>query len=468
LNRAASLAPERVRVVAASAASSGNARSARVIDVQLSQRRVTGAVPAAGDASRTGVILALAGAAIVSLGVSYWYATTRFIPAIPFQSSVDAYDAFRYDGLAHVMARWPLQRILEDRILGLLSPGYVRFLALLYSYIVPDALLGCFVNWLLWLGAGLFLMPIAAKGHPNARKVAAIFMVVWLLVPDGIDWTGTTSKEPLCALIMALSLYLASAAEKAGIMRVLLLGSGVGLLAAAGQEVRDALLLLAVLPFALALEMRFRKTRFPWTFAGTVLLITASFVGLTGDVLGMDTEHEFARTGYGSAKEIWAGGFSSDSVLLRLGSDNRWLDLLVVPVRGLAHLITPLNMPPTALPLAEVAAPSLLQWVSSAIYVTLSIAVVLRLREHLGRRRLPWPPTEILLTYTCLAAIFILGLTGIIHERYRSILVPAFLALGVRSFMDETAAHGTRRITRGVLGGAMLAAVGYMGLKFIF
>jgi hypothetical protein len=37
-------------------------------------------------------------------------------------------------------------------------------------------------------------------------------------------------------------------------------------------------------------------------------------------------------------------------------------------------------------------------------------------------------------------------LTGIIHQRYRSIIVPALLPLGMRSFREEVAARGFAHI----------------------
>jgi hypothetical protein len=46
-----------------------------------------------------------------------------------------------------------------------------------------------------------------------------------------------------------------------------------------------------------------------------------------------------------------------------------------------------------------------------------------------------------------------LGLSGIIHERYRSTIVAALLPLGMRSLREEVAVHGPRRL---LVGGVVL------------
>jgi hypothetical protein len=454
-------------------------RSEEVANVPLAlvRERASGRHSHGGAAKRrhgtasgaaAGFLFALPFVAILSAGLWYWFATTRFLPELPFQSMIDSYDAYRYDLLARILARWPFEQILQERIRAVHDAGYVRFLAILYSGIAPDALLGCFVNWLLWLGAGLLLTPVAAGGQHEARKTRAVFLSVWLLLPDAVDWTGTTSKEPLCAFILALCLRLACAVERASLPRASLLAIAVAVLALLGAEVRTAISILAILPFALATEMRVRESRFPWTLAAAALLVATIFLGFAGDALQAITDTDFSATGYAHAVETWGGGFSQNSVLLRIGSQNKWLDLLVVPVRGLAHIISPLNASPLALPLAQVSAPSLLQWLSAAIYTILAIAIALRAREHFADGAPPIPARDVVLLGTSLMAVLLLGLTGIIHERYRSILVPAFLPLGVRHVVEETAAHGMRRIGLAALGLAMFSMVGYLGLKYAF
>jgi hypothetical protein len=405
------------------------------------------------------------GAALVSAALSYWYATTRFVPAIAHQNYGDSYDAFRYDWIARVLSGWPVHRILDEDIPTFRNPGYVRFLAIVYSTFTPDPLVGCFANWLLWLGAGLLLQDVAEGDRADSRN-RAVFLTLWLLLPDAVDWTGTTSKEPLCACLLAVCLRLAVAAERGAFARAVLLAIVVGPTALFASEVRSALLLLAAVPFGVALEMRVRRSGVPWTFSAAVLMLVLGFVGLAGEGLSEIGHADFSATGYEHASETWSAGFARDSVLLRIGSRNKWLDLLAVPVRGLAHVVSPLNASPLALPLARVSTTSLLQWLSAGIYTLLGLAIALRVREA-RMRASSLPRRDRVLLYTSVMAVLILGLTGIVHERYRSILLPAYVPLGVRHLLDEADAHGARRILLCAAGFGVFATIGYVALKYV-
>jgi hypothetical protein len=410
----------------------------------------------------------MAVAAAMGATLTFLYATSCFVPRVPFESPYLTYDAFRYDFMAHAMSRWPVERILTDEVVSLKEPGYARLLAVLYSFVGHEPILGCAANWGLWLAAGLLLVPVAADRHPRGRRVGAVFLILWMLVPEAVDWSGTTSKEPLCAFLLALSLWLARAAERAGPLRLALVVGSTAAVAAVATEIRSAVVLLSLLPIAIVCELRVRRSTMPWAFAVTLFGLTASFLGLAGNVAEAITKEDFAKTGSAFAHGVWAAGYSSDSVLLRIGSENRWLDLLAVPVRGLAHIAVPLNTSPWTLPLAQVAAPSLLVWASAATYTGLAIAMGLRLRDRLRRPAAALPSMRVALICTSLSALFLLGITGIIHERYRSILLPAFLPLGVPSLLDELREHGaTRMATVWTLGG-MLVAVAYAGLKYVF
>jgi hypothetical protein len=406
--------------------------------------------------STPGQILAIAFAAILGASLCIEYSTTCFVPSAVFVQNADTYDAFRYDWMASHASSWPIDRIAVDEV-PLKSPGYFRFLAAFYHYWGPDTLAGCVVNWLMWLAAGWLLAVVAAEDHSHPGVVRLVFAASWLLLPDAIDWTGTTSKEPLCVLAIACSLRLARYARLASWLALLPCAGAVALLAVAGNEVRGALLPMIALPFAVSVECRLRRPRIPWTLVVVLAAIVLGYVGETG---------AFSMTGQEFARSTWGQGFSSDSVLLRIGSSNRWIDLLAVPIRGLAHLVVPLNTAPQALPLAMVASPSLLGWASAALYVVLAAAVVLRVREaRRWKRRLP--ATEVVLLSACGLGVVLLGLTGIIHERYRSLFVPAFLPLASRHAVDEVRKHGWRRIGVTLAAGGIVASVGYLGLKFL-
>jgi hypothetical protein len=414
-----------------------------------------------------GRLYALAFAAFGSLGMSIAFAVYRFLQVSVSGSGENTYDAYRYDLYARFLSRATVEQILDADIEGLAKTGYVRVLAIFYHYWGPDALAGCVFNWVLWAASGLLLLPyVSAEKH--ARDLRAVFLVTWLLLPDAVDWTGTTSKEPLGTFLIALSLWLAQAVKDAGPAATALGGVAVIVLASLGAEVRSALSVLIVLPYAVVLERRYLRSRWviPWAGVVAVLALSVSFVGL-GGILGDRFGRELADVGHTHAASTFQGRFASDSVVARLGSDNRWLDLLAVPVRGLAHIISPLMMSPLALPLAAVAEYCLLPWTSAAVYTLLAVAILLsyRWRRAEGEER---SPTDGVLLATSVLALLILGTTGFLHERYRSVVVPALLPLGVRCLDDEWRVHRGGRLV--VLAGAALwlGTLAYVGLKFVF
>jgi len=406
--------------------------------------------------------VALLFAAALSAVLSYAYASLLFAPSIWLRASslTSGYDAYRYSDAAMLISRWPTADILLDPIWQFEFSGYVRVLALVYALLTPDPVVGCLVNWVMWAAAGLLLLPIVADEPSAPRSVGGWFLGLWLLLPEAIDWTGTTSKEPLCVLLIAAAIRLGMAFAGATVLRTWLCGAVVALLAVAGTSVRGALLPLIVLPWLMVVETRFRAStsRMPWAFTACALVVFANFLGLGGDLFGSLTGHDSGSMGYDFGKGPWAST-SDRSVLLQIGSSNRWLDALAIPVRGLAHIVAPLNASPAGMAVAQVSAPSLLQWTSALLYCSMALAVGLQWRAVVASK------TGKLLACVSALAILVLGTTGIIHERYRSILVPAYLPLGVRSLRLELDGFSVRRIGPSAMMICGLATVAYAWMK---
>jgi len=373
-----------------------------------------------------------------------WYATSKFVPYIWLFDRGIGYDAFRYHIFAQRNAQYSLLEILSSYDVGEFSQtGYPVLLSQLYRLITPDPLVGCVFNWLLWVAAGFLLIPLA---KPESGFYTPLpFLALWLLYPEGIDWTGTTSKEPLVAFAVACAIRACS--SRAPRWAQLLI---VGALAALMLWVRSVVAPLIVLAFAISFEFRRVSPRSAWS--RTIMLAVAAVVALY--VAGgnpadeEDTNNPLANAGYSQMEQAFYEDLSSRSVLRRTGSPDRVMDSFYVPIRGLTHLVCPLYFDPFALPFAAAAQPSGMIWLSAGVCSSAALAILLGLVD----RRL-WTRNRAILFGVLVLGLMGLGLSGLIHERYRSIIVAALLPLGMRSVREEIAVHGPRRL---LIGGAVL------------
>jgi hypothetical protein len=399
-----------------------------------------------GKPSDDSMILPLQGAAAaISLVVSMAYAQFCFLPRISAENPFDAYDAYRYNALAEWLASWPVDRIWTEQLVGVERTGYVRFLALVYHFVTIDPFVGCLANWGLWLGAGILLS--------RTFRSRALF-VLWMVVPDAVDWAGTTSKEPLSAFILAACLSLAVGAGSASLPGALVRTLGAVAVAVAGFEVRTALPIIGVVAPLVVLGQRFWPRRGSWT--GAAILVPIAIAYAFHNSLGIDLFGE--REGF-LQDARW--GYSQNSLLQMFSSSDPRLDLLYLPVRAITHIVSPMHTAPWTLPLAEVANASLLQWSSALLYLVLGCCIVLRLTS---RDRKLGPP-EIAAGWTALVALFLLGASGIIHERYRSVILPAYVPFGWISLRMELESRGHQRVLALLSGGSIVGLTSYLALK---
>ena len=380
----------------------------------------------------------------VSFALTAWYAVSVFIPVFRSLDVAIGYDAFRYHSFAERNASPSLVEILgSSDLVQFALAGYPVLLSLVYGLTTPDPLLGCIFNWMLWVAAGFLLVPLATPESKLSSRLP--FLALWLLYPEAIDWNGTTSKEPLVVFAMACALR-ACSSRSPGWVQVLIVGA----LGALMLSVRWVVVPLLVLALAISFESRrqLQRSRAP----RMLLLAVAVVVGLyiAGDKTADDDvlDNPLAEAGYSRMAETFTEGLSNRSLLRRMGSPDRVIDSFYVPVRSFANLICPLYWNPLSLPFAAAAATSGLQWLSGALCSAAALAILLRLLD-----RQAWTKSRSVLLGVLAVGLVALGLSGIIHERYRSTIVAALLPLGLRSFREEVAAHGPRRL---LIGGAVL------------
>ena len=313
--------------------------------------------------------------------------------------------------------------------------GYPILLSLVYSLTTPDPLVGCTFNWLLWVVAGLLLVPLAKSESSFASPLP--FLALWMLYPEAIDWNGTTSKEPLVAFAMACAVRTCSSRVPRWV-QVLVVAALAGLM----LSVRSVTVPLIALALAISFEFRKNSPKGRWSrtliVAGAAVAALYVLGGNHGDEV--DTDNPLANAGYTRMEQYFSGGLSSSSVLRRMGSPDRVVDSFYVPIRGVTHLISPLYVNPSSLPFAQISAPSGMVWLSAGICSTAALAIFLGL---LGPQS--WTRSRAILLGVLVFGLIALGLSGLLHERYRSLIVAALLPLGMRSFREEVAVHGHRR-----------------------
>ena len=377
------------------------------------------------------VLIALVAAA--SLALTVWYATAEFIPNIA-QNSLDfGFDAPRYHLFAQKNAQYSLLEILAGSDMDVFAqPGYPIVLSLVYGLVTPDPLVGCVFNWVLWAAAGFLLVPLARKEPGSATPL--LFLTLWLLYPEAIDWAGTTSKEPLIVFLVACGLR-ACTSRAPGWAQALI----VSVLAGCMFWVRSVAVPLLALALAISFEFRggSSKARGPrallLVMAATMTLYVVG--GDAGSERG-DTDNPLAFAGYSKTETIASESFFAGSLLPHMGSPNRVVDSFFVPIRGVSHLFSPLYVSPFNYPIGGIVV-----WLSSAVCSAAALAIVLRLLA--GD---PWTRTRAILFGVVVLGVIALGFSGMIHQRYRSILVAALLPLGLRSGREEIATVGTRRL----------------------
>jgi len=125
-------------------------------------------------------------------------------------------------------------------------------------------------------------------------------------------------------------------------------------------------------------------------------------------------DNPLAQAGYGTIEATFSQGLSSRSLLRRMGSPNRMIDSFYVPLRGITHLISPLYVNPLSLSFAAVSEMTWMVWLSAAVCSAAALAILLRLLA-----RQPWTRTRTVLFGVLAMGLVALGLSGIIHERYR-------------------------------------------------
>lgn len=383
------------------------------------------------DTPRILVILVMAASLVLTL----WYATSQFVPDVATRGVMTGYDAYRYQDYAERNASSSLQEILAGpEVKTFEQTGYPVLLSLVYSLTTPDPLVGCILNWLLWVVAGFLLVPLAKPESDLASPLP--FLALWMLYPEAIDWNGTTSKEPLVAFAIACALRTCSSRAPRWVQMFI-----VAALAGLMSSVRGVTVPLIVLAFVISFEFRrdAPKTRWYRIVIVAVAAVVALYVVGGNSAEEGDTDNPLADAGYARTEQL-SEDLSSNSVLRRMGSPDRVVDSLYVPIRGVTHLISPLYVNPLSLPFAKVSAPSGMVWLSAGVCSTAALAIFLGL---LGPQS--WTRSRAILWGVLVFGLIALGLSGMIHERYRSIIVAALLPLGMRSFREEVALHGHRR-----------------------
>jgi hypothetical protein len=273
-------------------------------------------------------------------------------------------------------------------------------------------------------------------------------MALWLLYPDGIAWCGTTSKEPLVVFAVACAVRTCSSR-----MPKWAQGLIIAALAAGMFSIRLQVVPLLLLPLAISFEFRGEMPRARGSRVLVLALIAVIGVYVAGkaDTEDGESSNPLALAGYDKMQTSAPDALSRRSILRQMGSPNRAVDILYVPVRSLANIICPLYLSPTWW-FESVGA--FLEFLSGGLCFLAVLAVSLRLVDHE-----PWTRARAVLFGVVALGAMALGLTGSIHDRYRAIIVAALLPLGIRSFREEVATHGRRRL---VIAGAVLPVVVFL------
>ena len=379
--------------------------------------------------SRPGIALAL----ICSIGATGLYASTRFVPDLVTDGADLGYDAYRY----HLYAESQQWREVSD----IFQPtgddrqfeqiGYPVLLTLFYKSATANPFLGCLLNWCMWVAAGFLLLPLARSRQTGDG--GGLFLAVWLLYPEAVTWNGMTTKESLVVLILAVALK-SCASDSARKWRVC------ACVIAASATYYTRALMAPVLAGAFAAALCPRRWKRVAILASAALFVLYVASGETA--------------GYARMQADFMDGLSDGSVLTKVGSENRIVDALWVPVRGLANIAAPAFLSPFGMEIEE-----RLSWLSAVLCCACVLAICLRVlaNGHMDRGQAVSFAGIIL-------GVLVLGMSGVIHARYRSIIVPALLPIGMRAMRDELAERSWPRL---LLGGAMLAITAFSSYRLL-
>ncbi|MES2360049.1 MAG: hypothetical protein V4529_17040 [Gemmatimonadota bacterium] len=381
-------------------------------------------------------------AACVSLALSLGFADNAFVPLL--RVLANTFDAFRYHHFAARLAEVPLNdlgRFAEN--LPFEQPGYVLFLSTMYRLLGDSPYIGCAVNWALCVVAGLMLCDCVKD---RVASTVPLFCV-WILGPDTIYWCGSTTKEPLAALLLIL-----------GVWSVIRKRWGVFV----GSAVLAIWVRSAQLPIlaAAALSSFPRLRRFRIAPLGVAFSLLALYVSSSAD----DELSPLGRAGHDRLVHdtVFADNTSQGSILLGLGSENRMIDALAVLPRGVVNVIAPSYINPFALPLVSITGTSWLLWAGGVLAAGALLMVMLQGNAASGDET----PREVhVLRAATLIAILVLGFSGIIHERYHSIVVPTLLPWAACCLKTERLRYGYVRLAFVAGFGGVLMALTYAALK---
>jgi len=370
---------------------------------------------------------------LTSFLLTLWYATVWFIPYIWLSDLGIGFDAFRYQVFAQRNSQYSLIDILSGPDAAAFGQsGYPVLLSLLYGLTTSDPLVGCMLNWTLWVAAGFLLVPLAKSESEKASSLP--FLTLWLLYPESVDWNGMTSKEPL--VVFAVACVLRTCSSRARMWTQTLIVAGLFCLMLWVRQVAAPLMALA-----LAISFEFRKTASPARGSRTVLLAVALvfLLYVTGGAPADEPEvaNPLDHAGYSWMEQTATAGLSNGSLLRQMGSADRLVDSLWAPIRGISYLFSPLYYNPFSIPDIQ----TQLQWISALLCSAATLAILLRLLSRGARTH-----SRAILFGVLLLGLLALGLSGIMHLRYRSLIVAALLPLGMRSFREELAERGYRRL----------------------
>jgi hypothetical protein len=380
-----------------------------------------------GKSNLSLIVFLLATSCVLTL----WFATAAFIPYIGQSDLSIGFDAFRYHVFAQRNSAYSLTEILAGPDMGAFGQaGYPVLLSLVYGLTTPDPLVGCMLNWILWVAAGFLLVPLARTESDESSTLP--FLAIWLLYPEGFEWNGMTTKEPLVAFAVACAIRACSSRARMWTQALI-----IAALSSLMLTVREVAAPLIALALAISFEFRNPATRKVWSRFLLFALVAVMVLYVAGATPNdeADVENPLARAGYSATLE-YSGGLSTDSLLRQMGSPDHLLDSLWAPVRGASYLICPLYYNP----LLMMDTASQLEWLSAVVCSAAALAILLRL---LGRQIRPrsWAVLFGILVLGLMA----LGFSGILHPRYRSLIVAALLPLGMRSLREELAERGARR-----------------------
>jgi hypothetical protein len=148
---------------------------------------------------------------------------------------------------------------------------------------------------------------------------------------------------------------------------------------------------------------------------------------------------------------------SANSVLAKTASDDKRIDSLWVTVRAAANLLAPLYMSPF-----EMDFDTLTGWFSALLCLLFAGAIILHVRRGTGSPIIDSTALA-MFAFSTLA----IGITGIIHWRYRSLVVPSLFVLGYRSLRCEWRLHGLHRLAIGCVAVPLGLVIIYRSLKIV-